>query len=188
MSRVLTLFTVFLLSSLLGSALARADGAYVKTDIPASIDTCLKTGLQELFNISRSDRKSLFDFFLARIDFDAFGRYNYKRAWMDWGKNAEIKRLAVYEYFRLMTGKRSEFKGNTTSVEARLADHPLVTGNNVYHIVAKVNFAGGDSTTIVLFTVGCDTFGFMYGGTNLRSLVDANMIERLYRAGKRAPF
>ena len=92
------------------------------------------------------------------------------------------------EYFALMAGKRGEFAGDTTSFEARLADHPLVKGDDIYHIVAKVHFAGGGSTTIVVFTHGCETFGFMYGGTNLRSLVDANMVERLYRAGKRAPF
>lgn len=167
---------------------ARAEGAYVKADIPAGIETCLKTGLNELFGITRSDRKSLFEYFLANIDVEKFGRYNYKRAWRDWGQNSDIKRLAIYEYFALMVGRRGEHQGDTTSFDARLADRPLVTGKNVYHIIARVNFAGGSSTTIVVFTSGCSAFGFMYGGANLRSFVDAGTIERLYRSGKRAPF
>ena len=188
MSRILTFVTFVPLLSLLEYTPARADSAYVKTDIPASIEQCLATSLSELLDINRSDQRSLFEYFLARIDIDSFGRYNFKRAWSDWGKNSEIKRLALYEYFELMAGRRSEHQGGTTAVDARLADRPAVTGNNVHHIVAKVSFADGSSTTLVVFTIGCQAFGFMYGGANLRALVDANMIERLYRSGKRAPF
>lgn len=188
MLRILAFFSISLVLCLMESTQARAEGAYVKTDIPASIEKCLKTGLNELFGINRSDRKSLFEHFLTNIDVEQFGRYNYKRAWRDWGQNSDIKRLAVYEYFQLMAGRRGEHQGDTTSFDARLADRPLVTGNNIYHIIARVNFAGGSSTTIVVFTSGCRAFGFMYGGANLRSFVDASLIERLYRSGKRAPF
>ena len=188
MLRFLAFFSISLLLSLSDPTQARADGAHVKTDIPASIETCLKTGLNELFGISRSDRETLFEYFLANIDIEKFGSYNYKRAWREWGQNSEIKRLAIYEYFRLMAGRRGEHQGDTTSFNARLAERPLVTGKNIYHIVARVNFAGGSSTTIVVFTSGCRAFGFMYGGANLRSFVDASLIERLYGSGKRAPF
>ena len=188
MFRVLAFLSISFVLPLMESPQARADGAYVKTDIPASIETCLKTSLNELFGINRSDRKSLFEYFLANIDVERFGRYNYKRAWTDWGQNSKIKRLAVYEYFQLMAGRRGEHQGDTTSFDARLADRPLVTGDKIYHVVARVNFAGGSSTTIVVFTSGCRAFGFMYGGANLRSFVDASLIERLYRSGKRAPF
>ena len=188
MSRILAFISISLVLSLMGSTQARADDAYVKTDIPASIETCSKTGLNELFGINRSDRKSLFEYFMANIDVELFGRYNYKRAWTEWGQNSGIKRLAVYEYFQLMAGRRGKHQGDMTSFDARLADRPLVTGDNIYHIVARANFAGGSSTTIVVFTSGCRAFGFMYGGANLRSFVDASLIERLYRSGKRAPF
>lgn len=188
MLRILTFLSVFLVFSLVEYTQANADGAYVKTDIPPSIEKCLTTGLSELLDINRSDQKSLFEYFLANIDIEQFGNYNFKRAWTDWGQNSEIKRLALYEYFKLMAGKRSEHQGGTKAVDARLADRPLVTGNNVYHIVARVNFADGSNTTLVVFTVGCQAFGFMYGGANLRSFVDANLIERLYRTGRRAPF
>lgn len=188
MLRTLAIFSACLLLSLGEPSPARAEGAYVETDIPASIETCMRTSLTELFSINRSDRKALFEYFLANIDVERFGRYNYKRAWTEWGRNSDIKRLAVYEYFQLMAGRRGEHQGNTTSFEARLADRPLVTGDNIFHIVARVNFAGGSSTTIVVFTAGCRAFGFMYGGSNLRAFVDAGMIERLYRSGKRAPF
>lgn len=188
MPRILAFVSIFLVSSLFESSPAEADGAYVKTDIPANIENCLKSGLGELLDINRNDRKSLFEYFLANIDLERFGSYNYRRAWRDWGQNSGIRRLAVYEYFQLMAGRRGEHKGDTTSFDVRLADRPLVTGDDVYHIVARVNFADGSSTNIVVFSVGCRAFGFMYGGTNLRALVDANLIERLYRSGKRAPF
>lgn len=187
MLRVPALVSVFFALSFLVSAQARADG-YVKTDIPASIETCLEDGLNGLFGIDRSDEKSLFEYFLANIDLERFGSYNYRRAWREWGENSEIKRLAVYEYFRLMAGRRGQHQGDTTSFDARLADRPLVTGNNIYHIIARVNFSGGSSTTIVVFTSGCRVFGVMYGGANLRSFVDASLIDRLYRSGRRAPF
>lgn len=188
MLRILTFCSCFLLLSLLQPTPIRADTAYVETEVPASIEACVKTGLQELLSIDRSDRKALFEYFLGNIDIERFGRYNFKRAWKDWGRNSEIKRLAVYEYFQLMAENRGEHKGDTVSFQARLADRPLVTGDNIHHIVARVNFSSGSSTTIVVFTAGCRAFGFMYGGSNLRSFVDANVIERLYRSGKRAPF
>ncbi|MBT8425162.1 MAG: hypothetical protein KJO67_09320 [Silicimonas sp.] len=188
MVRILVLFSISLVLTIFESTQVRAEGANDKTDIPANIEKCLKTGLNELFGINRSDRSSLFEYFLANIDVEQFGRYNYKRAWQEWGQNSEIKRLAVYQYFQLMAGKRGEHQGDTTSFDARLADRPLVTGSNVHHIIARVNFAGGSSTTIVVFTSGCRAFGFMYGGANLRAFVDANLIERLYQSGKRAPF
>ena len=188
MSRILAALAISLGLSLIGPALAKAAGTEVKTDIPPSVESCLKTGLTELLSINRSDRASLFDHFLNNINEELFGRYNYKRAWVDWGDNAEIKRLAIYEYFQLMASRRGEHEGDTTSFDARLADRPLVKGENIYHIVATVNFAGGSSTTIVVFSSGCKAFGFMYGGANLRSFVDANLIERLYKDGKRAPF
>ncbi|MCG6885164.1 MAG: hypothetical protein LJE62_15555 [Silicimonas sp.] len=188
MLRILAFISVILVSSSMVSTQARAQGAYVETDIPASIESCLKGSLTQLFGINRSDRASLFEYFLSNIDAELFGRYNYKRAWVDWGKNSEIKRLAIYEYFQLMAGRRGEHQGDTTSFEARLADRPIVTGKDIHHIIARVNFAGGSSTTIVVFTHGCDAFGFMYGGANLRAFVDASTVERLYRAGKRSPF
>ncbi|MEM9427379.1 MAG: hypothetical protein AAGA06_11845 [Pseudomonadota bacterium] len=188
MLRILAAFSIFLASSLVVSEQARADGSYVKTNIPASLETCLEAGLNGLFGIDRSDQKSLFEYFLANIDLERFGAYNYRRAWREWGENSEIKRLAVYEYFRLMAGRRGEHQGDTTSFDARLADRPLVKGNNIYHVVARVNFSDGSSTTIVVFTSGCRAFGFMYGGANLRSFVDASLIDRLYRSGRRAPF
>jgi hypothetical protein len=188
MIRILAVLSVIFVMSFMGCSQARADGASVRTDIPASIENCLTTRLSDLLNISRSDQKALFEHFLANIDIERFGNYNYKRAWRDWRQNPDIRRLALYEYFELMTGRRSEHQGGTKSFEARLADRPLVTGNNVYHIVARVEFADDSSTTIVVFTVGCQAFGFMYGGANLRSFVDASLVERLYRAGKRAPF
>ena len=188
MFRILAVLFIFLVSSLTGHTYARADGPNVKTEVPSEIKECLETGLSSLLDISRSDRKSLFDYFLANIEIETFGRYNFKRAWADWGPNSEIKRLALYEYFRLMTGKRGEHQGGTTAFDARLAERPLVTGPNVYHIIARVEFADGSSTTIVVFAVGCQAFGFMYGGANLRSFVDANLVERLFSAGKRAPF
>ncbi|MGI9389560.1 MAG: hypothetical protein ACR2O1_05825 [Boseongicola sp.] len=188
MLRILAFFLISLVLSLMESTQARAQDDNANTEIPASIQKCLKTNLNELFGINRSDRKSLFEYFLANIDVEQFGRYNYKRAWRDWGQNSEIKRLAIYEYFKLMAGRRGEHQGDTTSFDERLADRPLVTGKNIYHIIARVNFADGSSTTIVVFTAGCRAFGFMYGGANLRSFVDASLIERLYRSGKRAPF
>ena len=188
MFRILAVLSVLSLIPFMGCTQAKADGENVETEIPASIENCLTTSLSELLNISRSDRKSLFEHFLANIDVERFGSYNFKRAWKDWGENSEIKRLALYEYFHLMTGKRSEHQGGTTAFSARLADRPLVTGNDVYHIVARVDFADDSSTTIVVFTVGCQAFGFMYGGANLRSFVDASLVERLYGTGKRAPF
>ena len=188
MLRILAVLSVFLVLSGMVYTQAKADGAHVNTNIPHSIEKCLKTGLSELLDINRSDRESLFKYFLANIDIEQFGNYNFKRAWADWGQNSEIKRLALYEYFRLMAGKRGEHQGGTKAFEARLAERPLVTGSNVYHIVARVDFADGSSTTIVVFTAGCKVFGFMYGGANLRSFVDASLIERLYRTGKRAPF
>ena len=188
MFRILAVLSVFLVSSLTQYTHARAEGAYVKADVPSEIEECLKTGIGELLDINRSDQQSLFEFFLTKIDVETFGRYNFKRAWVDWGPNPEIRRLALYEYFHLMTGKRGEHQGGTTAFDARLAERPLVTGNNVHHVVARVEFADGSSTTIVVFTNGCQPFGFMYGGANLRSFVDANLVERLYSAGKRAPF
>lgn len=188
MLRILAFFSVSLVLSIMEYTQARADGDYLKTDIPANIEKCTKTGISELFDINRSDQKSLFEYFLANIDVEQFGKYNFKRAWKEWGQNSEIKRLAIYEYFQLMASRRSEHQGDTTGIDARLADRPLVTGDNIYHIIARVGFADGSSTTIVVFSVGCRAFGFMYGGTNLRSLVDVNLIERLYRSGKRAAF
>ncbi|GGE37409.1 hypothetical protein [Actibacterium pelagium] len=188
MSRILAVLLASLGLSLLGPVQVKAEGAEVKTDIPENIEACLTTSLTELFGINRSDRASLFNHLLNNIDAELFGRYNYKRAWVDWGDNSEIKRLAIYEYFQLMASRRGEHEGDTTSFDARLADRPLVKGENIYHIVASVNFEGGSSTTIVVFSSGCKAFGFMYGGANLRSFVDANLIERLYKDGKRAPF
>ena len=188
MLRILAFFTILLVLPLSTSTKADAQGAYVEAELPSSIEACMKSGLTELFGINRGDRKALFEYFLAHIDTEKFGSYNYKRAWRDWGRNSEIKRLAIYEYFALMAGRRGEHQGDTSSFHARLADRPLVTGDDIYHVVARVNFDDGSSTTIVVFTAGCRAFGFMYGGTNLRAFVDANMIERLYRSGKRAPF
>ena len=188
MLRVLAFVLLILMLPLMSIKHARAEGGYIKTDLPANIETCVATSLTELFSINRSDRSSLFEYFLANIDIERFGRYNYKRAWRDWGQNTEIKRLAIYEYFALMAGRRGEHQGDTTSFTARLADRPIVTGDNIYHIIARVDFEGGSSATIVVFTSGCRAFGFVYGGTNLRSFVDASTIERLYRSGKRAPF
>ena len=188
MLRVLAVLSVFLLSSSMGYAQAVAKGTYVDTDVPSEIEQCLESGIIRLLNISRSDRASLFEYFLANIDIESFGRYNYKRAWVDWASNPEIQRLALYEYFHLMTGRRGEHPGGTTAFRARLAERPAVAGENVYHIIATVDFEDGSSTTIVVFTLGCKAFGFMYGGSNLRSFVDASMVERLYRSGKRAPF
>jgi hypothetical protein len=188
MLRFLTIVSALLTFSLADTEPAKAQGAYVKTDLPASIETCMRHGLTELFSINRSDKAALFAYFLDNIDVERFGRYNYKRAWMDWGQNNEIKRLAIYEYFSLMAGRRGEHTGGTTGFTARLADRPIVTGDNIHHIVARVDFEGGSSTTIVVFTAGCRAFGFMYGGTNLRAFVDAGSVERLYRSGRRAPF
>ena len=188
MLRILAILSIFLVLTSMGYAQTRSQRTYIETDIPLDIEECLESGLTKLLDISRSDRASLFEYFLANIDIERFGRYNFKRAWVDWASNSEIKRLALYEYFQLMTGRRSEHAGGTTAFNARLADRPAVTGSNVYHIIATVDFEDGSSTTIVVFTLGCKAFGFMYGGANLRSFVDANMIERLYRSGKRAPF
>ena len=188
MLRIVAILLISLVLPLTEFKQARAQGTHVKTELPTSIKACMKTSLNELFGINRSDRQALFEFFLANIDVEQFGRYNYKRAWQEWGQNSKIKRLAIYEYFALMAGRRGEHQGGATSFNARLANRPLVTGNNIHHIIARVDFAGGSSTTIVVFTAGCRAFGFMYGGANLRSFVDASMIERLYRSGKRAPF
>ena len=188
MLRVLAVLSVFLVSTLVGKMPAGAQGTRIETDIPSDIEECLESGLTKLLNISRSDRASLFEYFLTNIDVESFGRYNFKRAWVDWASNPEIQRLALYEYFHLMTGRRGEHPGGTTAFNARLADRPAVTGENVYHIIATLDFEDGSSTTIVVFTVGCKAFGFMYGGSNLRSFVDASMVERLYRSGNRAPF
>ena len=188
MLRVLIFCSTILLLPFMNATQAMAQGAYVKTELPASIEACMRTGLTELFGIDRSDREALFEYFMTNIDIEQFGRYNYKRAWLEWGRNSEIKRLAIYEYFALMAGRRGNHKGGTTSFTARLADRPLVKGNNIHHIVARVDFAGGSSTTIVVFTSGCRAFGFMYGGANLRAFVNASTIERLYRSGKRSPF
>ena len=167
---------------------AKAESVYVETDIPSDIEECVTTGLRELWDFELSDREALFEFFLANIDIEQFGAYNFKRAWRDWGQNSDIKRLALFEYFDLMMGERGEYDSVAEAFNARLADRPLVTGDNVYHIIVRVDFTDGNSTTIVVFTVGCHAFGFVYGGANLRSFVDPNMIERLYRSGKRAPF
>ena len=188
MLRILAVLASLLVSYPTGYMQAKAAGTYVETDIPSEIEACLETSLTGLLAISRSDRKSLFEYFLANIDVEIFGGYNFKRAWADWASNPEIRRLALYEYFHLMTGKRSEHPGGTSAFNARLANRPIVTGTNVYHIIATFEFEDGSSTSIVVFSVGCKAFGFMYGGSNLRSFVDANMIERLYRSGKRAPF
>lgn len=186
--RILAVISIYLGLTLTVAAPAKAEGAEVKTDIPESVEACLKEGLTKLLGINRADRASLFQHFLDHIDQDLFGRYNYKRAWLDWGENSEIKRLAIYEYFHLMASRRGGHQGDTTSFNARLADRPQVKGEDIYHIVASVNFDGGSSTTIVVFTYGCQAFGFMYGGSNLRSFVSADLVERLYRDGKRAPF
>ena len=188
MLRILACFALLLAVSLTAPTQTRAQDASVETDIPASIQECLETSLYGLFGIDRSDKESLFEFFLARLDIEKFGRYNYKRAWVDWGENTELKRFAIYVYFRLMASRRGEHQGGTTSFTARLADRPLVKGDDIHHIIARVNFEGGSSTTIVVFTYGCSVFGFMYGGANLRSFVDASLIERSYKSGKRAPF
>ncbi len=188
MLRIVAILLIFLAPPLTEATQAKAQGANVKTELPASIEACMKTSLNKLLGINRSDRQALFEYFLANIDVERFGGYNYRRAWREWGQNSEIKRLAIYEYFALMAGRRGEHQGGATSFNARLANRPLVTGNNIHHIIARVDFAGGSSTTIVVFTSGCRAFGFMYGGANLRSFVDASMIERLYRSGKRAPF
>lgn len=188
MLRILTVLSVLLVSPLMGSMQVRAEETLVETDIPPEVEECLESGIIRLLNINRSDRASLFEYFLANIEVESFGRYNYKRAWVDWASNAEIRRLALFEYFHLMTGRRVEHPSGTTAFRARLAERPAVTGENVYHIIATVDFEDGSSTTIVVFTLGCKAFGFMYGGSNLRSFVDASMVERLYRSGKRAPF
>ena len=173
----------------LGAASAvRASEDYVRAEVPAAIEGCFKTKIAGILNINRSDTRSLFNYFLGMIDVEAFGRYNFKRAWVQWGQNEAIKRLALYEYFSLLASNRSEHRGDTVQVTARLADQPLVTGDNVYHIAARAHFSGGSSAVVVVFTRGCNPFGFMYGGTNLRSLMDVNLIERQYSAGKRAPF
>ena len=188
MLRTFVFCSVILFFQILDVSQARAQSSYVKTELPESIESCMRAGLTGLFGIDRSDQGALFDYFLTRIDIEQFGRYNYKRAWLEWGQNSEIKRLAIYEYFALMAGRRGQHQGRTTSFTARLADRPLVKGNDIHHIVARVDFAGGSSTSIVVFTSGCRAFGFMYGGANLRSFVDASTIERLFRAGKRSPF
>ena len=97
MLRILAFLSISLVLPLMESPQARADDADVRTDIPASIETCLKTSLNGLFGINRSDRSSLFEYFLANIDVEQFGRYNYKRAWQEWGQNSEIKGLGVYQ-------------------------------------------------------------------------------------------
>ena len=86
-----------------------------------------------------------------------------------------------------MARKRGEHGGGTAAVEARLADHPSVRGDGIYHIVARVGFNDGSAASIVVFSSGCKAFGFMYGGNDLRALVDVNLIERMYRSGVRAP-
>ncbi|MDF0601550.1 hypothetical protein P1J78_12465 [Psychromarinibacter sp. C21-152] len=159
----------------------------VRTELPPSIDQCFKRSLAGIFDAARTTDRALFEYFLANINVDQFGRYNFKRAWLDWGDNAEIKRLALYEYFSLMAKKRREHGGGTAGVEARLADHPAVRGDNVHHIIARVGFNDGSSASIVVFSAGCKAFGFMYGGTDLRGLVDVNLIEKMYRDGARAP-
>lgn len=188
MLRILAFCSTVLLFPFMDTTQAKAQSTYVTTELPASIEACMRARLTKLFGIDRSDRGSLFDYFLANIDIEQFGRYNYKRAWLEWGRNSEIKRLAIYEYFALMAGRRGGHQGGTTSITARLADRPLVKGKNIHHIVARVDFAGGNSTTIVVFTSECNAFGFMYGGANLRAFINASTIERLYRSGKRSPF
>lgn len=188
MARILTVFSVFLVLSSAGYTRSSAAGVYVKTDIPPNIEKCITTGLRELWEIELNDRQALFEYFLNNIDVEQFGAYNFKRAWRDWGQNSEIKRLALYEYFSLMMGRRSEHDDLAEAFDARLADRPLVRGNDVYHIIVRADFSDGSSTTIVVFTVGCQPFGFMYGGANLRAFVNPDMIERLYRSGERAPF
>ncbi len=188
MLRMLSVLGVVLVLGLTMSSEARTSGDYVRAEVPAAIEGCFKTKIAGILDISRSDKRALFNYFLDMIDVEAFGRYNFKRAWVQWGQNEAIKRLALYEYFSLMANNRAEHGGNTTQVTARLADQPQVSGANRYHIVARAHFSGGSSAVVVVFTQGCDPFGFMYGGTNLRSLVDVNLIERQFRAGKRAPF
>ncbi len=188
MVRVAGLLGVFLALVLAVSSEARATSASVQAEIPASIESCFKSKIAGILNINRADKKALFDYFLDLIDVEQFGRYNFKRAWVQWGRNEEIKRLALYEYFSLMASNRAEHGGDTTRISARLADRPLVSGENVYHIAARAHFADGSSAVVVVFTHGCKPFGFMYGGSNLRSFMDVNLIERQYRAGKRSPF
>ena len=171
-----------------GPGQARADGVAVDTDLPPEIEACVTDNLRGLWNIYSDDEQGLFDFFLANIDLEQFGRYNYKRAWLEWGDNGEIKRLALYEYVKLMMGERRGHQSEAEAFHARLADRPLVKGDGVYHIVLRTVFSDGSSTTLVVFTVGCRAFGFVYGGSNLRSFVDPNLIERLYRSGERSPF
>ena len=171
-----------------GSGPARAQGVAVNTDVPPSIEACVTDSLRELWNIYSDDEQGLFEYFLANIDIEQFGRYNYKRAWVEWGDNADIKRLALYEYVKLMMGERGDHEGVAEAFDARLAERPLVKGDNVYHIILTVDFSDGSSTTIVVFTAGCRAFGFVYGGANLRSFVDPNVVERLYRAGRRSPY
>lgn len=165
---------------------ASAD-TYVKTELPASIDSCFKQSLAGIFDIGSSDKAALFDYFLANIAVDQFGAYNFKRAWRDWAEEPELQRLALYQYFDLMAQKRSEHGGATAGIDARLADQPVVSGDNMYHIVARVNFSDGSSASIVVLSAGCKAFGFMYGGADLRGLVDVNLIEKMYRDGARAP-
>ena len=167
MLRILVFLSMSLLLSLMTSAQARADGAEARADIPESIEGCLKTGLTGLLGINRADQQSLFEYFLANIDMEKFGNYKW----------SEVDQV-----------ERGKHKGDTTSFDARLADRPAVRGEGIYHIVARVNFAAGSSTTIVVFSSGCRVFGFMYGGANLRSFVNADVVERYYRSGKRAPF
>ena len=167
---------------------ARADGLSVDTDVPPDIEACVTDSLRGLWNIYADDERGLFEFFLANIDVEQFGRYNYKRAWLEWGDNDDIKRLALYEYVKLMMTERGGYQSEAEAFHARLADRPQVKGEGVYHIILRTDFSDGNSTTLVVFTVGCRAFGFVYGGANLRSFVDPNVIERLYRSGQRSPY
>lgn len=185
---MLRMLSVLLLLPFMMVTQANAQSIPVETEVPPDIEQCVTTGLSELWEIELGDRPALFEYFLSNIDVEQFGAYNFKRAWRDWAGNDEIRRLALFEYFDLMMGERGEYEADPVSFGARLADRPLVTGDNVYHIVVRVDFTDGTRTTIVVFTVGCRPFGFVYGGANLRSFVEPNVIERLYRSGKRAPF
>lgn len=171
----------------LSAGLPQAQAANVSTELPPAIDGCFRQSIAGVFDIGSAGDAALFDYFLANIDVERFGQYNYKRAWHDWGDNGDIKRLALYEYFDLMAQKRAEHGGGVTEIDARLADNPAVTGDGIHHIVARIGFEDGSSAPIVVLAAGCKAFGFMYGGNNLRAFADPNLVEKLYAEGKRAP-
>ncbi len=155
--------------------------ATIDSKLSQQLTTCITRTISQLYEINAQDEERLFRFFLNNIDQENFGRYNYKRAWIDWQDEPQKQRLALRHYFELMLTRRDKHTNSVMKIELWPAEHSRFNGNGRSHILARITFTTGEPLTIAVLLYRCKAVGFIYGGTNLRSFVSAQTVEAMHR-------